>query len=333
MDTAAMNMTGSSLAGAAILLELAAEYDVFDRLRDKDGIDAASLASSGRLSKDLAAHYLRALASAGLMTESASTEDKPFYRPAADLDAVINGVGYVSWALRACNPLIENAGRFAQGRDDAIPLYPRSGRLVARTSRWMGERSFYPQAEQAIISLNPRRIVDLGAGSAGLLIRCLKQLPAKSEGVAIDISAEACEQARAAAAAAGMADRIAVVQSPIQRLADDPAPMAGADVIHAGFVLHDLMPEDEAVLDALLVACCRAAGSGTLLVVDAVPYAEASHERSFSAAFTFLHEAFMGRVLQTEEQWRQRLRRAGFNNVEVKPLGIPGGRLFAASTV
>lgn len=330
MENALKDTSGSTLAGAAILLELAAEYGIFDRLRDRDGIDAAALAGSGCLSEGQAEHYLKALASAGLMTASGSAASTR-YRPADDLDDIINHVGYLSWGLRACNPLIENAGAFAASMPDAMPRYPRSGRLVARTSRWMGEQSFYPQAEHAIISLRPRRIVDLGAGSAGLLIRCLGQLPADSQGVAVDISPAACEQARAAAQEAGMAGRITVVESPIQRLAEDPTPMQGADVIHAGFVFHDLMPDDEAVLDALLVACRQAAGSGTLLVVDAVPYAAATHERSFSAAFTFLHEAFMGRVLQTEDQWRRRLLKAGFANVRIEPLGIPGGRLFAAS--
>ena len=42
---------------------------------------------------------------------------------------------------------------------------PRSGGPVARTSKWMGEKSFYPQPENSIVAMAPGKIVDLGSGS------------------------------------------------------------------------------------------------------------------------------------------------------------------------
>ena len=135
---------------------------------------------------------------------------------------------------------------------------------------------------------------------------------------------------RHAAAGAGLEPRLDIIESPIQALADDPSPLTGADVIHAGFVLHDLMPDDEPALDRLLAACREASPKATLIVVDAVPFAKDEQERLFSAAFSYLHHGFMGRELQSEIAWSERLARAGFGAVEVSKLGIPGGRLFLA---
>jgi len=322
----------TTLAGASILFEIGQGYGVFDNLRKPGGISAEELAESSGLATNLMSHYLGALESAGLMERDGDKNHPNRFRPAPSFNQVLNGVGYITWGLRACYPLIENAHKFATDFPTAIDKYPRSGDVIARTSRWAGERGFYPQAESTILGLKPRRFVDLGAGAAGLLIRCLKQLPNDTTGVAIDMSSEACDLAHKAINAAGMQDRIQVIQAPIQSLASDPSPLAGADVVHAGFVLHDLMPQDEAALDAVLRHSHTAMGDrGQFLAVEAVPYATDESERAFSAAFTFLHEAFMGLRLQPEEEWTERLKRAGFNHVAIQRLGIPGGRLFAAS--
>jgi hypothetical protein len=128
-----------------------------------------------------------------------------------------------------------------------------------------------------------------------------------------------------------MKDRISVIEAPIQSLIDDPSPVKNVDIIHGGFVFHDLMPDEEATLDALLRTFRKAAPTGMLLIVDAVPYGETPGERAFSAAFTFLHSHFMARQLLTEVEWRTKLSAAGYNNVEITPLGISGGRIFRAT--
>jgi predicted O-methyltransferase YrrM len=147
--------------------------------------------------------------------------------------------------------------------------------------------------------------------------------------VGIDINGDACAKARSIIQAAGLDRRIQVIQAPIQSLIDDPAAVEGADVIHAGFVFHDLMPDEEGTLDALLKTF-REKARGTLVVVDAVPYGQNPGEQAFSAAFTFLHNHFMGRQLMTESEWRAKLTSAGYDSVDVSRLGISGGRIFTA---
>jgi len=71
------------------------------------------------------------------------------------------------------------------------------------------------------------------------LIDVLTKVP-EATGVALDISPGACAVAVKGAEKAGVADRLTVVQRSIESLADDPSPIAGADIIHSGFALHDL---------------------------------------------------------------------------------------------
>jgi SAM-dependent methyltransferase len=325
------NLSAASLAGAAILLEIGAEYRVVDLLRHSEYVDVAAAETETGIPAAVLTPYFDALANAGLAERVGGANGSARFRRSARLEPTIHDVGYVSWALRACSPLIAHAREFAARNEAAQEAYPRDGWLVARTSRWMGERSFYPQAKEAILSLEPRRIVDLGSGSGGLLIELLGRLP-EATGIGVDLSASATAKARAAAEAAGMARRLEFVASPIQALVEDPRPLVGADVIHAGFVFHDLLPADEDRLDALLAACRAHASSGTLVVVDAVPFAQDEWERAFSAAFTHLHNCFMSRMLLSEAAWCEKLNKAGFARIETRLLGIPGGRLFMASS-
>ena len=92
------------------------------------------------------------------------------------------------------------------------------------------------------------------------------------------------------------------------------------------------MPADEALLDKLLAACKENASSGTMVIVDCVPYArEDSEERLYSAAFTYLHHNFMSAKLLSASAWRDKLRKAGFTKIAIENLGIPGGRIIVAS--
>jgi len=315
--------SAQTLAGRGILLEIGARSDLLDPLAAGDAVTAEAVAQARALPARFVENYYHALAHAGL----AEPGDGGTWRASPLLGPMIHDVGYLTWGLISCAPLLANAPAFAADMDDAAEHHPRDGEHVARTSRWMGERDFYPQAVRAILDLQPKRLVDLGSGSCGLLIRCLRQLPGAT-GLGIDLSAEACAKARETIADAGMTDRIGVVEAAVQEVADDPRLLDGADLVHAGFVLHDLMPADEASLDRLLAAVCAA--GATMLIVDAVPFGDRAGEEAFSAAFTFLHHNFMSRRLQPADEWVQRLRKAGFATVEVEPLGIPGGRLFRA---
>jgi SAM-dependent methyltransferase len=316
--------TAADLAATAALLEIADELGIFGQLESGLPFTAEELAQAAGTPVPRMESFLGALAAAGLVIrDSASgpvrvTHAFPQLRTAA---------GYLSWSLNAARPFIDNSLAFLKDRDSAARLHARDSRDVAVFSRWIGTSDFYPQDLSVLVSARPSHLVDLGAGTARFLIHALRELP-DATGVALDISAAACALAAQGAREAGMADRLRVVQRPVESLADDPSPIAGADVIHAGFVFHDLFSDAE-TFGAVLRGCKNAlAPGGFLAISDAVPYSAAARERMFSSLFTYLHESFMNVRLPAEETWRETFLAAGFSDVQCRPHKMPGARLF-----
>ncbi|MDV5142766.1 class I SAM-dependent methyltransferase [Streptomyces sp. SBC-4] len=318
--------TAADLAAVAALLEMADRLGIVPLLERGEPVTVAELAVAADVPEEGMGSFLSALVAAELLVPTGVKE----FRIADDFADRIYQSGYLTWSLRANQPYLQNPAAFLRDPAGAAAQYQRNGREVAVSSRWIGSQGFYPAATEAILAARPKRIVDLGAGAAGLLIDLLGRLP-ESSGVALDMSAGACQEAARAALAAGVGDRLEVVERPIQSVADDPAPLAGADVIHAGFVFHDIVQEGD-IFDRVLRRCREALRPGGIMAItDSVPYASAERERRFSALFTYLHAGFMNVKLPPEEDWLARFRQAGFDQAQCVPHRFPGGRLFIAT--
>lgn len=319
--------TAADLAATAALLEIAEELGVSPLLDRAEPFTLDDLAETGGLPEEGAAGLVEALVAAGLVEP---TGDPRKFVPCDDMANRRYESGYLSWAMNANRPFIENAPAFFRDPDGAAAKYQRDGRRVAVSSRWVGSKGFYPAAFATIIDSRPGRITDLGAGAGALVINVLRTLPG-SNGTVVDMSAAACEEATRAGDRARVGDRLTVVNRKIESLVDDPSPVAGADLVHAGFVMHDVSADPE-TFDAVLRGCRSAmAPGGRLIVTDAVPYASDQRERGFSALFTYLHAAFMAVRLPTEEQWQAAFRAAGFAGVTTAGHRMPGARMFVAT--
>jgi SAM-dependent methyltransferase len=317
----------ADLAANAALLELADGLGL-SALLDREGpfaLDEA-VAAAG-IPEASAVSFLHAMVCAGLVEQGT---DARHYAPCADMADRRYEAGYLSWSLNANRPYIDHATEFLRQPEAAAGQYQRDGRRVAVSSRWIGSAGFYPGVISEVISRKPERIVDLGAGAGWLLINLLTALP-NSTGLALDLSAAACAEAERAARGAGVDDRLTVAHRSIESLIDDAGPLGDADVVHAGFVLHDVVSAPD-VLDGILCACRESiTDHGCLLVTDAVPYADNVREQAFSALFTYLHASSMGVQLPSEDKWSAIFRRAGFSHVTSTPLRMPGSRLFVAA--
>ncbi|WP_331766060.1 class I SAM-dependent methyltransferase [Embleya sp. NBC_00896] len=317
----------ADLAATTALLEIAEELGVSPLLDRTEPFTLDDLALASQAPKKEAGKFLQALLASGLVEH---TTDSGYFRACAEIADRRYEAGYLSWALNANRPLIENAPEFLRNCDDAIGKYHRDGRRVAISSRWIGTRGFYPTAVSSIIDHQPAKIVDLGAGAGRLLIELLQALP-ESTGLALDLSSAACAEAEIAASRADLSDRLTVVNRSIESLTEDPSPVQGADVVHAGFVMHDIVADPD-VFDAVLRNCrVSLATGGQMVITDGVPYASDPRERAFSALFTYLHGSFMGVQLPTEKQWEEAFRRAGFTEVQCVRHRFPTGRMFLVS--
>jgi SAM-dependent methyltransferase len=319
--------TAADLAAVAALLEITEGLGLSPLLDRPEPFTLGELAEAGRVPESGAAGLLEALLAAGLVH---GTHDQDKFVPCDDMADRRYESGYLSWALNANRPYVENAPELLRDPAGTAEKYQRDGRRVAVSSRWVGSKGFYPAALSTILECRPHRIADLGAGAGALVINVLRTLPGSS-GVVLDMSAAACVEAGRAAARAGVGDRFEVVHRRIESLVDDPSPVAGADLVHAGFVLHDVVAEAE-TFDAVLRSCRKAMSpAGKLVVTDAIPYSADPRERKFSALFTYLHAEFMGVRLPTEQQWTESFRAAGFTDVTCVELRLPTARMFVAT--
>lgn len=326
-DVTSIEEVAADMAAVAALLEIADRLGVIYLLERGQPFSLAELAAAAEVPQDGAAQYIEALLAAAVITPVGAPG---IYRAADDFDRRRHESGYLSWALNANRPFIEHAAEFMRSPVSARARYRREGLQVAVSSQWMGSHAFYPAALSTILDAAPRHAVDLGAGTGRLLIEILLALPG-STAVALDIDHGACVEAANASRKAGVEDRLRVVERPIQSVADDPSPVEGADVVHAGFVFHDLLPDEEQVADAVLANCRDALRPGGIMAItDAVPYAPDERERRFGAIVTYYHKQFMGRRLLDEKQWQDKLSSAGFSDVKCIQHRFPSGRLFVA---
>jgi SAM-dependent methyltransferase len=317
----------ADLAATAAFLEMAEDLGLSALLDEGTPFTLDSVAATADISEAAALTFLQALLSAGLVEQGA---DARHFTPCANFADRRYEAGYLSWALNANRPYIDHAAEFLRQPEETAGQYQRDGRRVAVSSRWIGTYGFYPTVFSEIINRKPQLIVDLGAGAGGLLIHLLTELP-DSTGLALDLSAAACEEAEQAAYRADVQDRLTVVNRSIESLIDDPGPIRGAGVVHGGFVLHDVSADAD-VLNGVLRTCRESlADHGCVIATDAVPYEDNPRERAFSALFTYLHLSSMNVRLPSEERWRAAFARAGFSNVTSTPLRMPGSRMFLAA--
>ncbi|MEV0966286.1 methyltransferase [Streptomyces sp. NPDC049910] len=328
-DEIAASGPAPRLAAAAALLEMGDRLGVLDVILPGKEFTTAELAAATELPEQGVARYLEALESAGIIRHA--TLDKDSFVTADDFEELQHQAGYISWTMNANRPFIENARAYLTDQSLPTGAYTRDGRQVAVSSQWMGSKAFYPAALETIFAAKPQRVADLGAGTCRLLIEVLQAFPGAS-GVGLDLDGPSCDAATAAAEQAGVGDRLTVIKRSIQSIADDATPVEGADVIHAGFVFHDMMPEEEHIADKVLANCRDALRPGGIMAItDAVPYLRNERERAFSAAVTYYHRQFMKRKLLSEQEWEAKLLGAGFSSVKTVELGFPTGRLFIAN--
>ncbi|MEU5911658.1 class I SAM-dependent methyltransferase [Micromonospora sp. NPDC047527] len=317
----------ADLAANATLLEIAENLGLSPLLDRGTPFTLTEATTAAGVPEARTLLFLGAMVAAGLLDRDAETG--PF-APCAELADRRYEAGYLSWSLNANRPYIDHAERFLREPEAAGRQHQRDGRRVAVSSRWIGSHGFYPGVLSEIINRKPRRIVDLGAGAGALLIRLLTELPT-STGVALDLSSGACEEAERAGRRAHVGDRLTVVNRSVETLVDDPGPLDGADIVHAGFVMHDVAQTPEVFAGVLRACREHLADGGCLVVTDAVPYVDTPGERAFSALFSYLHESSMGVRLPAEDQWCDLFRQAGFSDVTSTPLRMPGSRLFVAT--
>jgi SAM-dependent methyltransferase len=297
----------SSLQQAGVLERLQAGPIPADAPCVQDGPDALPLAT------------LRYLAQRGLAHE----RDGAFALTPRG-EAICREVGYLVWLQGGYGDVLANLGAFSTGARRYGADIQRDGRWVAAGSALIGRDDVAPHATAVLERIAFHHVVDLGCGNARFLIAAAERFGVT--GFGIDLAPEACEDATAAIAQAGLTGRVSVRCGDAGDLAQIPE-LGEADLVVAFFLLHEIFEQGREALVSYLETLAGTMPTGAhMLVAEVQPASGAPYER-WRPEFTLLH-AIMRQQLLTTDGWHEAFAAAGWQRREVRELGLPGAVLL-----
>jgi SAM-dependent methyltransferase len=160
------------------------------------------------------------------------------------------------------------------------------GELIARLSRFMDEFVF-AEVDQVVAQRAPRRLLDVGCGTAAHLRRVLHAVP-DATAVGVESNVAAATLARSALAEEGLAHRATIVEADVTTFLDDH-PGAAFDLVLLANVVYYVPFDDRVPLMSSLAD--RLTSGGRLVVVTT-----ALSDDSFSRHFDLLLRAQAGRL-------------------------------------
>ena len=138
-------------------------------------------------------------------------------------------IGYYTWFIGGYGPVLFELPRLLIGESRYGENVSRYGRDVAIGSAEIGKYWVLPQVMDNLSKLNFKKVIDLGCGSAKLLIELCAEAP-DCRGIGIDNSFEACQAAQENVRQAGLTERIEIINADAEDIAKiRPETLAGTD--------------------------------------------------------------------------------------------------------
>jgi ubiquinone/menaquinone biosynthesis C-methylase UbiE len=234
------------------------------------------------------------------------------------LPAVVYYVGGYGGVLRRAGDLATRRAAYGTDLVRDVHYMALGSELMSRTAR---TRTYDAVFERAA-AMAPATILDVGCGTGGFMLDLLARTGADLA-IGVDVSPTACRLAEQAAADAGVAARVGIVEADARALPDVRPDLAGqVDLVTAMFVVHELFSEgfDAAAAHLGSLAVLLRPGSGRLLVLDKHTDVLADGAAPFHLTeFKLVHD-LTGQVLCDEARWREVVDRAGYDLVEARRL-------------
>jgi SAM-dependent methyltransferase len=336
----------AALLGALELatIELGVRLGLYSTLSERGPLTARELAAAAGISDRYAREWLEQQAVAGVLEVADARAPQPrFTLPAAHAPVLLDddneacmkaGAAVVPWIGTAVEIMTEEFrngagaefGRF--GLHHIQAAFSRPAFVHHLTQNWLPAM---PDVQQALTSGRAVRIAEVGCGQGLAAITIARAYPnARVDGFDLDEASIAA--ARAAAALAGVADRVHFHL----RDAADPGIEGNYQLVLAIEMLHDV-PDPVGVLATMRRL---AGGDGAVLVIDersadafGVP---ASDQERLLYAFSTLHCLAVGMqnngagtgTPMRGEAVRDYAGRAGFSSVEILAVDHPQFRLY-----
>jgi len=236
--------------------------------------------------------------------------------------------GYLVWlaggygdAMNVFSDLLDGKRRFGQDVD-------RDVRWVAVGSAEIGQKDLWPHVVELAKQFEFKRIADLGCGNAHYLISLCQAVGA--EGIGVDISWAACQEAQQDVAKAGLGDRISIIEADAGDLKKVPG-IDKVDLVFTFFFLHEILEHGFDVLVAYLRQVQESLPSGAHMLTAEVapPGCEEDGIELFTPEYA-LTQALMEQRLLDEEGWKRAFTEAGFEVDRVAKADLPEVRIFLA---
>lgn len=238
--------------------------------------------------------------------------------------AVVKDKGYLVWLQGGYGHVLASLGDFVTGARRYGADVERAGRWVAEGSALIGRDDVAPYAVEVLSGIDFSRVVDLGCGNARFLIGAAERFGVS--GVGVDLSPEACEDAEARIAAAGLTGTVTVRCGDAGDLDAIPE-LRDADLAVAHFLLHEIFEHGREALVGYLTKLGELMPSGGHMLVAEVQPASGAHDERWRPEFTLLH-AIMRQELLDADGWHEAFTAAGWTRRTVRDLGLPGAILL-----
>ena len=141
-------------------------------------------------------------------------------------------VGAYSCILTELVPSLKNIKKY--GKD-----YERSGDLIAKGSYYTGRKN-YPWIINNMRKLGIKKVADLGCGSADVLISLCEE-DKNLEGIGVDISQKALNEAKTRIEKKGLKERISLVQGDLYKPETFSKQLKDVDAFNAVMVMHEFL--------------------------------------------------------------------------------------------
>jgi len=317
---AAASIYNSAVAAWAIAA--AWEIGALDELHQSRTLDAESFAARHGLDPVGTVGLFRALASVGVVRRRGAV-----VTVAAGFDEVYRYKSFFHWLSRGSAELFRQMPAVLVSENRVGSFYQRDSAAIAYACREIDELCYAPAfwAAMGRLDFELTNVVDLGCGSGARVLDILARYP-RARGIGVDIARPALDGARADAAAAGAADRVAFIEADVLELDERPE-FADVELITCFMMGHDFWPRDSCVT-ALRRLRKVFPSAQRLLLGDATRTGDIPDTELpvFTLGFELGHD-LMGAFLPTVADWESVFDEAGWTLARTNRIDMTVGEV------
>ncbi|GAA3671964.1 hypothetical protein GCM10022224_040160 [Nonomuraea antimicrobica] len=265
---------------------------------------------------------LRSLAAVHVVERGENT-----VRVGANFEEVLRNRAFFHWLCRGSAALFTQIPHVMRNENRTGEFFERDAAAIAFACREINIHCYDPAFLAALdrVDFDVTTVADLGCGSGGRVIQLSRRYP-KARTLGIDIARPSLAVAASDVEAAGLADRVTLIEADVLDLPNRPD-FAEVELLTCFMMGHDFWPKERCV--PLLRGLREAFPNVRRFVLgDATRTVGVPDDRLpvFTLGFEFGHD-LMGVYLPTVEEWESAFAESGWRVVERNLIDIAVGEV------